>query len=175
MTFEEIQSVATAEWKALKEGEKTLIYMGTSTCGRAVGAKKVLDHIQGELEQRNIEAQVMEVGCIGLCGFEPLVTIAKPGKPPIFYNNVTSETASQIISDYVVNDNPRPDLALCVMDDKGIEGITALSELPLFKSQTRIAIRNCGHIDPRNINQYIAKKGYSGFAYLFDYFFGGHP
>jgi NADH:ubiquinone oxidoreductase subunit F (NADH-binding)/(2Fe-2S) ferredoxin len=164
MTFKEIQSVATTEWKALKESDETLIHVGTSTCGRAVGAKKVLDHIQGELEHRNIEAQVMEVGCIGLCGFEPLVTIAKPGKPPIFYNNVTGETASQIISDYVVNDNPRPDLALCVMDDKGIEGITALSELPMLKSQTRIAIRNCGHIDPRNINQYIAKKGYSGLA-----------
>ena len=164
MDFEEIQRDAKAELKALKESGRAIIHVGTSTCGRAAGAQKILDHIRGELEEHNIEAQVIEVGCIGLCRYEPFITIAKTGNPPIFYGNVTRETASQLITDYIVNDNPRPDLALCAMGDSGIEGITDLSELPMFKPQTRIALRNCGHIDPGNIKDYIAVDGYSGLA-----------
>ncbi len=164
MTFEQMQRSAIAEWEALENSETPRIYVGTGTCGRASGALKVLDRINAELKQRNIAAHIIEVGCIGCCYTEPLVDIAKPGRPRICYSDVTPEIITQLIADYIVNDNPRSDLALCTIGKGEIDGIPNLSELPMFQPQVRIALRNCGYIDPRNINHYIANGGYSGLA-----------
>ncbi len=164
MTFEQIQRNAIAEWEALEDSETPRIYIGTATCGRSSGALKVLGHLNAELEKRNIDAQVIEVGCIGCCYLEPLVDIAKRGRPRICYSRVTPEIVPQLITDYIVNDNPRHDLALCTIGGGEIDGIPNLFELPMFKPQVRIALRNCGYIDPGNINHYIANGGYKGLA-----------
>jgi NADH-quinone oxidoreductase subunit F len=162
MTFEQMQRNAIAQCEALEDSETPRIYIGTATCGRSSGALKVLDHLKAELKQRNIDAQVIEVGCIGCCYLEPLVYIAKRGRPRLVYSNVTPEIASQLVTDYIVNDNPRRDLAICSIGEGEVEGIPNLLELPMFKPQLRIALRNCGYIDPKNINHYIASSGYSG-------------
>lgn len=162
MTFEQMQRNAIAECEDLEDSETPRIYIGTATCGRSSGALKVLDHLKAELDQRNIDARVIEVGCIGCCYLEPLVYIAKRGRPRLVYSNVTPEIASQLITDYIVNDNPRPDLAICSIGEGEIEEIPNLLELPMFKPQLRIGLRNCGYIDPENINHYIASSGYSG-------------
>jgi NADH-quinone oxidoreductase subunit F len=122
----------------------------------------VLEAINRELARHNIEAIVTQVGCMGLCYAEPLVDIIKPNRPRICYANVTPEIVAQIIGDYIINDNPRPDLALGTIGEDGVEGIPKLFELPMLKPQVRIALRNCGFIDPENINHYIARGGYSG-------------
>ena len=162
VTFGEIRKRARAEWEALEHGDKTRIYIGTATCGRASGALTVLEAIKSELARRNIEAIITQVGCIGLCYAEPLVDIAKPNRPRICYGNVTPEIVPQIIEDYVINDDPRPDLALGTIGDGSIDGVPKLFELPMLKPQVRIVLRNCGIIDPENINHYIAQGGYSG-------------
>ncbi|MCL0029871.1 (2Fe-2S) ferredoxin domain-containing protein [Dehalococcoidia bacterium] len=77
MIFEQIQGNALARWEALQNSETPRIYIGTATCGRSAGALKVLHRLNAELEERNIAAQVMEVGCIGCCYLEPLLDIAK--------------------------------------------------------------------------------------------------
>ena len=112
MSFDEIRNQAISEWEALQHSKKPQIFVGTGTCGRAAGAKKVLEAIREELTKRNIEAIITEVGCLGLCYTEPIIDIIKPGRPRISYGNVTPEVASKLIEDYLVNDNPRPDLAL---------------------------------------------------------------
>jgi NADH-quinone oxidoreductase subunit F len=122
----------------------------------------VLETINRELERRQIKAIVTQVGCIGPCYAEPLVNIIKPGHPHIYYGNVTPELAVQLIEDYLVKDNPRPDLALGTVGEDSVEGIPKLFELPMLKPQVRIVLRNCGFIDPENINHYIARGGYSG-------------
>ncbi|MFQ6122720.1 MAG: NADH-quinone oxidoreductase subunit NuoF, partial [Dehalococcoidales bacterium] len=114
------------------------------------------------LAQHNLEATITQVGCIGLCYNEPLVDIVKPNRPRICYSNVTPEIIPQLIEDYIINDNPRPDLALGTIGDGSVDGIPKLFELPMLKPQLRIALRNCGIIDPESINQYIARGGYSG-------------
>jgi NADH-quinone oxidoreductase subunit F len=162
VTFDEIQSQAIAEWEALERSDKPRILIGAATCGRAAGAMAVLEAINQELARHKIEALVTQVGCIGLCYAEPLVDIIKPNRPRICYPNVTPETVSQLIEDYIINDNPRPDLALGTIGEDGIEGIPKLFELPMLKPQVRVALRNCGIIDPENINHYIARDGYSG-------------
>ncbi|MBM2825611.1 MAG: dehydrogenase (quinone) [Dehalococcoidales bacterium] len=164
MTFKEIQEQATAEWEALQQNQKPRIFVGTATCGRAAGAMDVLDAINKELAKRNIDAIVTQVGCIGLCYCEPMVDIVKPNRPRITYANVTAEMIPQLIEDYLVNDNPRPDLAMGTMGKGNVTGIPDFMQLPILKPQVRIVLRNCGLIDPEDIKQYIANSGYSGIA-----------
>ncbi len=163
MSFAEIQKKATADWETLQKNDKPRILIGTATCGRAAGALAVLDTINSELERLGIEAVITQVGCIGLCYAEPLVDIIKPGRPRISYAGVTPEIVPQLLEDYLINDNPRPDLALGTIGEDIVDGIPKLFELPVLKPQVRVALRNCGHIDPADINQYIANDGYTGF------------
>ncbi len=162
MSFDEIQKRAVKEWEALQHSEKPRIMVGTATCGRAAGALAVLETIKQELARLGLDATVMQVGCIGLCYAEPVVDIIKPNRPRITYGSVTPEIMAQLIEDYLVHDNPRPDLALGTIGEDVIEGIPKLFELPVLKPQVRISLRNCGHIDPTDIKQYIANGGYSG-------------
>jgi len=162
MSFADIQKEAIAEWQALQDSQKPRILVGAGTCGRAAGAESVLAAIDKELEKRNIDAVIIQVGCIGLCYAEPLVDIIKPGHPRICYGNVTPEIVPQLIEDYLVKDNPRTDLALGALGDGDVDGIPKFFELPVLKPQVRIILRHCGFIDPTNINHYIANGGYSG-------------
>ncbi len=159
-TFEEIQSRAIAEWDNLSG--KTRILVGAATCGRSAGALDVLDTINKELARHNINAVVTQVGCIGLCYMEPIISIAKPWQTHIFYASVTPELVPQIIEDYLLKGDPRPDLALGSVGDKSVNGIPKLFDLAIFKPQVRNVLRNCGFIDPTNIYHYIANGGYGG-------------
>jgi len=162
VTFEKIQKKATLQWEALQSSNKPRILIGTATCGRAAGSLDILKIVKKELKNLNIDASVMEVGCIGLCYYEPMLDIIKPGKPRISYSSLTPEVIPKLLEDYLVKDNPRPDLALGYIGEGKVDGIPALFDLPVFKHQVRIVLRNCGSIDPENINHYIANGGYSG-------------
>ncbi|MBN2463472.1 MAG: NADH-quinone oxidoreductase subunit NuoF [Dehalococcoidia bacterium] len=162
MDFTKIVDKANAEWQALWHGDKPLILVGLATCGMAAGANAVMKAIENELSQRNIEATIIPVGCIGLCYLEPLVDIVKPGHPRICYTHVTPQKVGELIEDYLVNDNPRPDMALGTIGDGTVADIPKFYELPMLKPQVRIATRNCGNINPENIMHYIAQGGYSG-------------
>jgi NADH:ubiquinone oxidoreductase subunit F (NADH-binding)/NAD-dependent dihydropyrimidine dehydrogenase PreA subunit/(2Fe-2S) ferredoxin len=164
MSFEEIQNRAKAEWEGLEKSGKLRILVGAATCGRSAGALNVLQSINDELAKRNIDAIVMQVGCIGLCYLEPLVDIIKPGHPRICYGGITPEIVPELIEDYLVKDDPRPDLALGTIGEGSVDGIPKLFDLPMLKPQVRIILRNCGSIDPENINHYIANDGFSGLA-----------
>ncbi len=162
MTFDELRKQAISEWEALQHIEKPRILVGTATCGRAAGATAVLETIDKELSRQGIQAKVTQVGCIGLCYAEPIIDIIKPNRPRICYGNVTPELVPRLVEDYIVNDNPCPDLALGTVGEGSLDGIPRLFDLPMLRPQVRIALRNCGHIDPEDIKQYIARGGYTG-------------
>jgi len=164
MNFEEIKNQAIAQWKAMQQSEKTRILIGMGTCGRAAGADDILDVLNRELDQQHIQADILTVGCIGLCYTEPLIEVIKPGMPSVFYGNLTTELIPEIIKDYLVNGNPRSDLALGIRGEGTLEGIPNFFDLPVLRPQVRISLRNCGNIDPESINHYIANGGYEGLA-----------
>jgi NADH:ubiquinone oxidoreductase subunit F (NADH-binding)/(2Fe-2S) ferredoxin len=145
----------------MEAGEKPWIRIGTAVCGEAAGASAVVEAFRAELETRGIAANVSAVGCLGLCYAEPLVDILKAGKPRVFYKNVTPEMIPGLVDSYLAGDDPRPDLALACLGDGQVDGIPRLEDLPMWSRQVRIALRNCGHIDPLDIYQYIAQGGYA--------------
>ena len=163
-TFSELQDRAKGQWEALLKGEPPRIFVGTATCGRAAGGLEVVEALREALSDRNIEAEIHQVGCIGLCYAEVLVDIIKPGRSRISYRNVTPDIARQLVEDYLVNDNPRPDLAIGILGEGSVDGIPKLFDLPDLKPQVRVAMRNCGIIDPGRIDHYLANGGYAGLA-----------
>ena len=162
--FEEIRNKAVAEWEALQNDDRPKILIGAGTCGSAAGALDILEAIKNELAQQNIEAILIKVGCLGPCYAEPMIGIAKANRSQIIYANLTPETTTQLIKDYLLNDNPRPDLAFGYIGNISMDGIPNLFGTPTFKPQVRSVLRNCGLIDPENINHYIANGGYSGLS-----------
>jgi len=162
MGFEKIRTEAMSQRKAMQTSPNPRILIGTGTCGMAAGAGDVLESLESELARSNIEADIIQVGCIGLCYAEPLIEIIKPGMLSVFYANVTPELMSEIVSDYLIAGNPRADLALGTRGEGTLDGIPLLFGLPVLKSQVRIALRNCGNIDPENIYHYVASGGYEG-------------
>lgn len=81
----------------------TTIIVGLGTCGIAAGARETMHAISKELRERDIEAHVATVGCIGMCASEPLVDIEQAGKPRISYRNITAEKVPHLIEEHLVN------------------------------------------------------------------------
>jgi NADH-quinone oxidoreductase subunit F len=158
--FEEIKAHAVSEWEALKQSQEPHILIGTATCGKAAGALDVLQTINDELAQQNIKARVTQVGCMGHCYAEPMVIIEKPGWPPICYGYVTPGIASRLVQDFLLGDDPCLEFILGAMEEN--ELVPTIFDQPRFKYETRLVLKNCGFIDPEDINQYIANGGYSG-------------
>jgi NADH-quinone oxidoreductase subunit F len=155
-----IRTHAASKWEALKQSQEPRILIGTATCGKAAGALDVLRTINEELAQQNIKARVTQVGCMGHCYAEPLVIIEKPGWPPICYGYVTTGIASRLVQDYIIGNDPCPEFALGALEENDL--IPTIFDQPRFKYETRVVLKNCGFIDPEDINQYIANGGYSG-------------
>jgi len=162
MSFEETRREAVSQWQALQNHSKPRILIGMGTCGIAAGAEDILETLNQELDKHGVQGDIIPVGCIGLCYAEPLIEVIKPGMPSVFYRNLTSNLVPEIVRDYLIADNPRPDLALATRGKSDLQGIPRLVDLPVFKPQVRIALRNCGNIDPSNIYHYIANGGYEG-------------
>ncbi len=158
--FEKIRAHAVSEWEALKQSQAPHILIGTATCGKAAGALDVLQTINDELAQQNIEARVTQVGCMGHCYAEPMVIIEKPGWPPICYGYATPGIASRLVQDFIIGDDPCLEFILGALEEN--ELVPTIFDQPRFKYETRLVLKNCGFIDPEDINQYIANGGYSG-------------
>ena len=118
--------------------------------------------IREAIAAHRITADIVRVGCLGLCYAEPLVDIIKPGFPRIHYGGLDPEQAARLVTEYLTGDNPCPELALGTSGDGAVAGIPRLEELPVLKAQVRITLRNCGLIDPGNLDHYLARGGYRG-------------
>jgi len=163
MSFNDLIKRSKEKYGNLYKSQTPVIMVGSATCGNSAGAQSVKSIIEEELDKKQIDYEIITVGCIGLCYAEPIITIIKNGKPAIFYGNITSEKAVELVNSYIIEDNLLPEYALGSIGEETVDGIPQLFELPVLKSQVRKILRNCGFIDPTNIDHYLAKDGYSGF------------
>jgi len=168
--FRTRKAKAQKKWASLKSSKVPVIHLGTASCGRAAGALDVLDSIRMTLENNRLKARIVQVGCIGPCYLEPLMDITVPGRPRISYANVNPEKAHKVIKSYLVNDDPLLHLAVGHFGDERHEltnGIPRFFDLPMLKPQVRVVLRNCGFIDPEEIDHYLANDGYMGIMSAF--------
>ncbi len=146
---------------------KPAVYIGAGTCGLGAGAEKTLEAVRTFLKKRNIEDQVdiIEVGCIGLCATEPIMDIQLPGKARVSYQKVTADKADSILEPALKGKFPAENV-LGQFRSPGIlqwEKIPFIDEHPFFTCQNRWVLANCGILNPVDINEYIAKGGYTAF------------
>ncbi len=157
-TFDEIKRQAENRWQELWKA-KAVIMVGAATCGRAAGALKVLHAFKSELKKQKLDCPVFEVGCMGHCYAEPIAVIIKPPHPPVVYQQVNPVIARRLVRDYILGDDPCLDSVLGSIGES--ELVPALADFPRAKFEQKIILKNCGFIDPEDIDHYIANGGYS--------------
>ncbi len=160
--FQEAAEKAKEAWDGLTSSSLPVIYLGSASCGKAAGIDEISEALTRALTKEGLEGRIIDVGCIGMCCLEPMIYIQKPGNAPICYGELTPKSVNALITDYLKEGNPRPDLALGAIGSQGLDGIAPIWEHPMLKNQTRLVLRNCGIIDPREISHYMAKDGYQG-------------
>ncbi len=143
------------------ERHAVTVRIGTPTCGRAAGSLDTLHTFQERLEKEGVEARIIEVGCMGLCFAEPLVIIHNPQTdlPPIVYGSITHAEVKRLVEGFILGEDPCLELALGTMEFTG-HGAPSIPEMPRFEIEERLVLRNCGYIDPLNIDHYLARGGY---------------
>ena len=161
-TFEEIQTIKEEKRKELDlrvnteadTREKHILVCHGTGCTSSK-SPKIIENFRKILEEKGIEnVRVIQTGCFGLCAKGPIVIIRPEDT---FYAHVTPEDCEEIVNTHIIEGN-RVERLLC----KDIDGkvVQQLDELTFYKKQKRIALKNCGLIDPENIDEYIAFDGY---------------
>ncbi len=164
MNFSETKERALDRWSSFDTPRRTRVLLGAGTCGRAAGASDLASLISSAVDLKRFQADLYHVGCLGLCYAEPLVEVTHRGGPSILYGGISPEKADSFIDDCILRDKLRPDLAVAVMGDEALESILPFHKVPMLEGQVRITLRNCGRIDPTDIDHYIARGGYSALA-----------
>lgn len=156
---------------------KTKIMVGEATCGRATGAGVVYDALAEEIAKQKRDITLGKTGCIGMCYREPLVDVIQPDRPRLTYSRMTPKNTAAFL-DQVQEGSQKSKKPYCRIDEdvlvatgetkrygngdvpEDLQAVPLMSDIDFYKKQVRIATRNCGFIDPDNIDEYIARGGY---------------
>ncbi|MGN1131519.1 MAG: NADH-ubiquinone oxidoreductase-F iron-sulfur binding region domain-containing protein [Ruminococcus sp.] len=155
--------VATeGEKLAKKTGYRKQVLVCGGTGCTSSGSKKVIDALEKALKANGLEKEILVVrtGCFGLCSLGPIMIVYPEGA---FYSQATPEGVERIVKEHLKEGKVVKELLYqeTVHEDGSI---ISLSETAFYKKQLRVALRNCGVIDPENIDEYIAVDGYQALA-----------
>ena len=151
----------SAKIAANTQYRKQVLVCGGTGCTSS-GSKKVLKALEEALEENGIkDVLVVRTGCFGLCSLGPIMIVYPEG---VFYSQATPEGVQRIVKEHLKEGGSVVKELLYKETVKPDGTITPLLETNFYKKQRRIALRNCGGIDPENINEYIATSGYQALA-----------
>ena len=121
------------------------------------GSEKIIEALKNELEKNGLtdEVAIVKTGCHGLCAAGPIMAVYPEA---CFYSMVKVEDIPEIVSEHLLKG--RVVSRLLYKETSAEGGILSLNETDFYKKQTRIALRNCGVINPENIDEYIGTGGY---------------
>jgi NADH:ubiquinone oxidoreductase subunit F (NADH-binding)/(2Fe-2S) ferredoxin len=175
-TLDDLKAVKE-EGVKLTYPEKIKIMVGMATCGISAGGDKVYKALAQKIAELGLDVALEQTGCIGFCQREPLVDVVYPHKVRLTYQAMTPEKAEALV-EAIKADEIYPESLLCRIDQEEflVEGktkvyanpkpaalpleVTRYEEVPFFKKQVKIALRNCGFINPDRIEEYIGRGGY---------------
>jgi len=131
---------------------KIQVIVGLGSCGIAAGAAKVYNEIERIKEADNLDFVLKKTSCIGMCFKEPLVEI-KDDTGSYLYGEVDTKKIDAILESHIIKSIPLKDYLV-------YSDVIETPDSKYFKGQVKIALRNCGYIDPESIEEYEARKGY---------------
>jgi len=135
------------------------IKIGLATCGIAAGGESVFQEFKNEIAENNLDVQLKETGCMGMCYDEVLVEVTD-GTGSYLYSQVTPDKAKRIIKDHLMDEKP--------VTEWIVKGEGAEAGDNFLDKQHRIVLRNCGIIDPNSIEEYMEKDGYKAIKKCID-------
>jgi NADP-reducing hydrogenase subunit HndC len=154
-SVKELTQIQIKTLKNMKEVDGkavTRVLIGMATCGIAAGAAPVLKALEKTLSENGAQCvELSHTGCIGICQYEPIVEVLSPGQEKVTYVNMTAEKAEKVALEHIIGGKP-------------VLEYTEAKVAKLFEKQGRAVLRNCGVIDPENIDEYIARDGYKALA-----------
>jgi len=182
-TLERRRRRAETRWAKLLASPRPVVYLGMGSCGLAAGAAAVHEALKAYLDEHGLDAEIVAVGCIGPCYLEPLLDVRLPGRPRVSYANMTPELVPKVLDGLLAGEVPRrhlvgrfdaPDGGAGLDGgvagggfDAGLDGAFAgvprFADHAMLKDQVRIVLRNCGVIDPEQVDHYLARGGYRAF------------
>jgi len=125
------------------------------------GSHKLMESFETNLKKYELdqEVKIVQTGCFGLCALGPVVIVYPDGT---FYSRVTEGDVEEIVSEHLLKGRIVERLEYKdVTDDLKNKADVSLNDTKFYRSQMRIALRNCGVINPEDINEYIAMDGYA--------------
>lgn len=124
------------------------------------GSMTLIDEFEKQLEKNGLtnEVKIVKTGCFGLCALGPVVIVYPEGA---FYSMVKVDDVKEIVEEHLLKGRIVQRLLYDESVHEGSDEIKSLNEVDFYKKQHRVALRNCGVINPENIDEYIARDGYS--------------
>lgn len=121
------------------------------------GSQRIREKLEEEIRKQGLENEVgvVKTGCFGLCALGPIMIVYPEGS---FYSMVKEEDIPEIVSEHLLKGR----VVKRLLYDETVKGteVLPLQETKFYKKQHRIALRNCGVINPENIEEYIGTRGY---------------
>jgi NADH:ubiquinone oxidoreductase subunit F (NADH-binding)/(2Fe-2S) ferredoxin len=176
-SVKDVQQIGQEHSQRLYTPDTVKVNIGMASCGIAAGARAAFDAALEKYPGNN-GVDITRTGCIGFCEMEPLVEILQSGGPRIVYKKITANKIEDVIEGYRNSDfdlklilgqmrDPRSLLEEDIENPLDavtpIDGIPILEDIPFYGNQVKIAMRNCGYIDPDCIEEYFARRGYVAF------------
>lgn len=121
-----------------KTDEGDYIRIGMNTCGISAGVENVYNALIDAVKDKNIPIKIKKCGCLGMCHCEPVIEVKIGENPPVLYGNVDTEKALKILEGECLSE--------CLVEENPY--------------QKKIVLRNCGIINPENIEEYLKTQGY---------------
>ncbi len=149
----DLQAMAQREQDRQQAFRCRLLCCASTPC-LSSGATAVQEALEAAVAEKKLDAEVAVVstGCMGPCSRGPMVTLQVPGEEDVHYENVTPESARQIVADHVAAGRPVVDKIMP-------------SDLPFFAKQHKVVLANSGVIDPERLEDYVARGGYGALAH----------
>jgi NADH:ubiquinone oxidoreductase subunit F (NADH-binding)/(2Fe-2S) ferredoxin len=122
----------------------------------SAGALKIKDKIQAVLQEKGLtnEINIIETGCMGPCDYGPVMIVYPEG---VFYQKVTLNDVEELVEEHFVKGRP---VKRMMLQDKEKHVLSTQKEIPFYQKQVKVALANCGYIDPESLDEYIAQSGY---------------
>lgn len=141
-----------------------MLVCGGTGC-RASASDAIVETLKSELAAKGMEneVQVIMTGCFGFCEKGPIVKVLPDNT---FYTQVTPADSAEIVAEHIVKG--RKVNRLLYTDPENKQHISDSKHMGFYKKQLRIALRNCGVINPENIDEYIARDGYQAIGKVFE-------
>ncbi len=176
-SVKDLEQIGQRYQKNLYIPEGIKVNVGMASCGIAAGGQATYDKAL-EIYGANNGIKICQTGCIGFCEDEPLVEIFGRDKPRVVYHHITEDKIVDIIEAYQTGDFVKKHILGQMKDPRSlldddlenplagidlVDGIPVFEEIPFYRSQVKVAMRNCGYIDPDSIEEYMARRGYAAF------------